>query len=83
MHTLKVIREAGICRVIVQGGLQPVSRGTPFRDEPANRYPLTRDDDSLAVFDGVENTSEAPRRLSGSHRDHEYILSDPVCLYVY
>lgn len=79
---LKVIREPGIRRVIAQGGLEPVSRGAPLRDEPANRHPVTRDDDSLAVLDGVEDASEAPRRLSGSHRDHKYILSDLVCLYV-
>jgi hypothetical protein len=83
MHSLKVIREAGIRRVIAQGGLEPVSRGAPLRDEPANRYPVTRDDDSLTMLDGVEDTSEAPRRLGGSHCDHEYILSDLVCVYVY
>ena len=79
---LKVIREPGIRRVIAQGGLEPVSRRAPLWDEPTNWYPVARDDDSLAVLDGVEDVSEAPRRLSGSHRDHEYTLSDLVCLYV-
>ena len=83
MRTLKVIREPGIHRVIAQGGLEPVSRRAPLRDEPTNWYPVTRDDDSLTVLDGVEDVSEAPRRLSGSHCDHEYILSDLVCIYVY
>jgi hypothetical protein len=35
------------------------------------------------MLDGVEDVSEAARRLSSSHHDHEYILSDLICLYVY
>jgi hypothetical protein len=34
------------------------------------------------MLDGVEDVGEAPRRLSGSHRYHKYILSDLICLYV-
>jgi hypothetical protein len=28
------------------------------------------------VLDGIEKIGEVPRRLRGSYRDHEYILSD-------
>jgi hypothetical protein len=34
------------------------------------------------VLDRIEDVSEAPRRLRGSHRNHEYILSDLICLCV-
>ena len=78
MHALKVGAEAGVRRVIAQGGFEPVSRRPPLRDEPADRYPVTRDDDGLAMLDRIEDVSEAPCRLRGSHCDHEYILSDLV-----
>lgn len=83
MRALKVVREAGVRRVIAQGGLEPVSRRPPLRDEPANRYPVTRDDNGLAMLDCIEDVGEVPCRLRGSYRDHEYILSDLVCLCVY
>jgi len=83
MRALKVVREAGVRWVIAQGGLEPVSRRPPLRDETANRYPVTRDDDGLAMLDRVEDVSEAPCRLRGSHRDHEYTLSDLVRICVY
>ena|SRR5271165_4575517 len=83
MRALKVVREPGVRWVIAQGGLEPVSRRPPLRDEPANRYPVTRDDDGLAMLDSIEDASKAPRRLRGRHCDHEYTLSDLVCLYVY
>ena len=67
---LKVIREPGISRVIAEGRFEPVSRGAPLRDEPAHRYSITCDDDSLTVLDRIEDVSEAPRRLSSSHCDH-------------
>ena len=82
MRALKVVREAGVRRVIAQGGLEPVSRRPPLRDEPANGYPVTRDDDGLTMLDRVEDVGEAPCRLRGSYRNHEYILSDLVCLCV-
>lgn len=82
MHALKIIREPVIRRVIKQGGLQSVRRCTPLRDEPANRNSVAGDNNSLPVLDGVEDIGETPRRLSGSHRNHEYILSDPLCYYV-
>jgi hypothetical protein len=31
------------------------------------------------VLDRVEDIGEAARRLSSSHRNHEYILSDLLC----
>jgi hypothetical protein len=34
------------------------------------------------VLDSVEDIGETPRRLSGGHRNHEYILSDLLCYYV-
>src|ERR1700722_2733675 len=83
MHALKVVREAGVRRVIAKGGLEPVSRRPPLRDEPANRYPVTRDDYGLAVLDCIEDVGEASCRLRGSYCDHDYILSDLVCLCVY
>jgi hypothetical protein len=83
MRALKVVREAGVRWVIAQGGLEPVSRCPPLRNEPANGYPVTRDDDGLAMLDCIEDVGEAPCRLRGSHYDHEYILSDLVCLCVY
>lgn len=83
MRALKVVREAGVRRVIAQGGLEPVSRRPPLRDEPANRYPVTRDDDGLAMLDCIEDAGEAPCRLRGSYCDHEYTLSDLVRLCVY
>lgn len=83
MHALKVVRKAGVCRVVAQGGLEPVSRRPPLRDEPTNWYAVARDDDRLTVLDRVEDVGETPCRLRGSYRDHEYILSDLVCLYVY
>src|SRR3984957_347274 len=83
MHALKVVREAGVRRVIAKGGLEPVSRRPPLRDEPANRYPVTRDDYGLAVLDCIEDVGEVSCRLRGSYCDHDYILSDLVCLCVY
>ena len=82
MGALEVVGESGVGWVVAQGGLEPVSRRPALRDEPANWHPVTRDDDGLAVLDCVEDVSEAARRLRGSHCDHEYILSDSVCLYV-
>jgi hypothetical protein len=82
VRALKVVRESGVRGVIAQGGLEPVSRRPPLRDEPTNRYPVTRDDDGLAMLDCIEDASEASRRLRGSHCDHEYILSDLICLCV-
>jgi hypothetical protein len=82
MHALKVVSEAGVRRVIVQGGPEPVSRRPPLRDEPANGHPVARDDNGLAMLHRIEDVSEVARRLCGSHRDHEYILSDLVCLCV-
>lgn len=83
MRALEIVGEAGVRWVIAQSGLEPVGRRPPLRDESANRYPVARDDDGLAMLDRIEDVSEAPRRLRGSHRDHVYILSDSVCLYVY
>jgi hypothetical protein len=83
MRALQVVGEPGVRWVIVQGGLEPVGRRPPLRDEPANGHPVARDDDGLAMLDRVEDVSEAPRGLRGSHGNHEYILSDLVCLYVY
>ena len=74
MRALKVVREAGVRRVVVQGGLEPASRRPPLRDEPNNRYPVTRDDDGLTMLDRIEDVGEAPCRLRGSYRDHEYTL---------
>ena len=83
MRALKVVGEAGVRRVIAQGGPEPVSRRPTLRDKPADGHPVAGDDDGLAMLDRVQDVSEAPRRLRGSHRDHEYTLSDLVCLYVY
>jgi hypothetical protein len=83
VRALKVVGEAGVRRVVAQGSLEPVSRRPPLRDEPTNRYTVTRDDDRLTVLDRVEDVGEAPCRLRGSYRNHEYTLSDLVCLYVY
>lgn len=83
MRALQVVREPGVRWVIAQGGLEPVSRRPALRDESANRHPVAGDDDGLAVLDRVEDVSEAPRRLRSSDRDHENILSDLICLYVY
>ena len=83
MRALQIVCEPGIGRVIAQGGLEPVSRRALLRDESPDRYPVTRDDDGFAVLDCVEDAGEAPRRLRGSHCDHEYTLSDLVCLCVY
>lgn len=83
MRALKVVREAGVRWVVAQGGLEPVGRRPPLRDEPANRYPVARDDDGLTMLDRVEDVGEAPCRLRGSDCDHEYTLSDLICLYVY
>jgi hypothetical protein len=83
MRALQVVCEPGVRWVIAQGGLEPVSRRPTLRDESANRHPVTRDDDGLAMLDRVEDVSEAPRRLRSSHCDHGYILSDLICLYVY
>jgi hypothetical protein len=82
MHALKIVGEARVRRVVTQGGPEPVSRCPPLRNEPTNRYPVTRDDDSLTMLDRIEDVGEAPRRLRGSYRDHEYILSDLICLCV-
>jgi hypothetical protein len=82
MRALKVVRETDVRRVIAQGGLEPVSRRPALRDEPTNRYPVTRDDDGLAMLDGIEDVGEVPCCLRGSHCNHEYILSDLVSLYV-
>jgi hypothetical protein len=83
MRSLKVVREAGVRWVIAQGSLEPVGRRPPLRDESANGYPVTRDDDGLAMLDRIEDVGEAPCRLRGSHCDHEYTLSDLVRIYVY
>ena len=83
MRALKVVREAGVRRIIAQGGLEPVSRSPPLGDEPANGHPVTRDDDSLAMLDCIEDVGEVPCRLRGSHCHHEYILSDLICLCVH
>jgi hypothetical protein len=82
VRALQIVCEPSIGRVIAQSGLEPVSRRPPLRDEPANRHPVTRDDDGLAMLDRVEDVSEAPRRLRSGHCDHEYTLSDLVCLCV-
>ena len=82
MHALKVIREPGISWVIKQGGLEPVRRCAPLWDEPTNRNSVARDDNSLPVLDSVEDIGETPGRLSGRHRNHEYMLSDLLCYYV-
>jgi hypothetical protein len=82
MRALKVVREAGVRRVVAQGGPEPVSRRPPLRDESANRYPITRDDDSLTMLDCIENVGKVPCCLRGSHRDHKYTLSDLVSLCV-
>jgi hypothetical protein len=83
MRTLKVVRKAGVRRIVTQGGLEPVSRRPPLWDEPTNGYPVTRDNDSLTMLDCIEDGGEAPCRLRGSYCDHEYILSDLVCLCVF
>ena len=83
MRALQVVCEPGVRWVIAQGGLEPVGRRLPLRDEPPDRYPVTRDDDGFAVLDRVEDAGEAPRRLRSGHCDHEYTLSDLVCLCVY
>ena len=83
VRALKVVREAGVRWVVAQGSLEPVSRRPPLRDEPTNRYTVTRDDDRLTVLDRIEDVGEAPCRLRGSYRNHEYTLSDLVCLCVY
>ena len=83
MRTLKVVGEASVRWVVAQGSLEPISRRPPLRDEPTNRYPVTRDDDSLTMLDCIEDVGEVPCRLRGSYRDHEYTLSDLVCLCVY
>jgi hypothetical protein len=70
MRALKVVGEPDIRRIIAQRGFEPVGRRPPFRDEPANRHPVTRDDDGLAMLDRIEDASEAPCRLRGSHCDH-------------
>nr|WP_187366566.1 hypothetical protein [Trebonia kvetii] len=82
MHALKVVREADVRWIIAQGGLEQVSGRPPLRDEPTNGYPVTRDDDSLAMLDRIEDVGKASCRLRGCHRNHEYILSDLVCLCV-
>jgi hypothetical protein len=82
MCAFKIVREAGVRRVIAQGGLEPVSRRPTLRDEPANRYAVARDDDGLTMLDCVEDVGEAPCRLRGSHCDHEYTLSDLVCICI-
>jgi hypothetical protein len=76
MRALKVVGEAGVRWVIAECGLEPVSRRPPLRDKATNRYPVTRDDDGLAMLDCIEDVSEAPRGLRGSYCDHEYTLSD-------
>lgn len=83
MRALKVVGEAGVRRVVAQGRLEPVGGRPPLRDEPSNGHPVTCYDDGLTVLDRVEDVSEAPRRLRCRHRDHEYILSDLICLCVY
>ena len=83
MRALQVVREPGVRWVISQSSLEQVSRRPPLRDEPANRHAITRDDDGLTVLDRIEDVGETPCRLRGSHRNHECILSDLVCLYVY
>jgi len=82
VRALKVIREPGIGWVVPQGGLQSVGRGASLRNEPADGYPVTGDDDSLAVLNGIENAGEASRRLCGVTAIMEYILSDLVCIYI-
>jgi hypothetical protein len=70
VSALKVVCEAGVRRIVAQGGFEPVSRRPPLRDEPADGYPVTRDDDGLAMLDCIEDVGEAPRRLRGRHCDH-------------
>lgn len=82
MCALKVVREAGVRWVVAQGGLEPVGRRPPLRDEPANWYPVTRDDDGLTMLDRIEDVGEAPCRLRRGYCNHEYTLSDLVCLYI-
>jgi hypothetical protein len=82
MRALKIVREAGVRRVVAQGGLEPVSRCPPLRNEPANGYPVTRDDDGLAMLDRIKDAGEASCRLRGSHGNYKYILSDLLCLCV-
>jgi hypothetical protein len=83
MRALKVVREAGVRGVVAQGGLEPVGRRPPLRNEPSNRYTGTRDDDRLTALDRIEDAGEAPGRLRGGYLDHEYIRSDPVRLCVH
>jgi hypothetical protein len=82
MSSQDIVSEPGIGRVIPQHNLQPVRRRASFRCQPSDRYPVSGDHDRLAMLDGVEEVSEVPRRLGGSHRNHEYILSDLLCIYV-
>jgi hypothetical protein len=70
MRTLKVVREASVRRIIAQGGLEPVSRCPPLRDEPTHRDPVTRDDDGFAMLDCIEDVGEVPCRLRGSYCNH-------------
>jgi hypothetical protein len=76
MNCYQFITEPGVGRVFPQGGFKQVCRCAPFRRETSDRHPIAGDHDGLAVLNGVEEVSEVSRRLSSSHRDHEYILSD-------
>ena len=72
---LEVVGEVDVRGVIAQGRFEPVGRRPPLWDEPTDGYPVPRDDDGLAMLNSIEDVSEAPCRLSGSHCDHNYIPS--------
>lgn len=82
MNPTEVICESAIRRMLPQSGLEPVGCGAPLWCKPADGHSVAGDHDSLAVLDRVEQAGEIPRRVGCRHRDHEYILSDPLRIYV-
>jgi hypothetical protein len=78
MSCFEVVGEPRIGGIVPQGGLEPLRGRAPFRRETPDGYPVTGDHDGLAVLDLVEDAGEVPRRLSGSYRNHGYILSELI-----
>ena len=78
MDCLEVVGETLVGGVVPQRSLESLSGRAPFRGEPANRYPVTSDDDRLAALDLVKDIREVPRRLRGRYGNHEYTLSDSI-----
>jgi len=78
VDAFQVVGKPGVSRMVRQRGLEQVRGRSPLRDKPPDRCTIAGDDDGLPMLNRIEDAREAPRRLCGSDRNHDSILSDLI-----